>query len=81
MTENRWAPLLLYAGVGLSLLVPELLTNIPDSCSNGVLIYLGFKGMLAGNEFFERFTLLLTRPGALPMHRCPCRCRSCCCSC
>ena len=34
VVENRLAPMLLYAGVGATLLVPELLEQIPDGASH-----------------------------------------------
>ena len=66
VVESRLAPMLLYVGVGATLLVPELLEQIPDGASHGVLCFIGAKGLLQGNQFVERLFLLFVAPSAFP---------------
>ena len=66
VVESRLAPLLLYVAVGATLLVPELLEQIPDGASHGVLCFIGAKGLLQGNQFVERLFLLFVAPSAFP---------------
>lgn len=69
MTETRVAPLIMYIAVGCSLALPQLLELLPEGATSGVLLYVGLRGFITGNEFFERCLLLFASPSEFPPER------------
>jgi sodium borate transporter 11 len=65
VAENRLAPLLCYAMLGLPLLFPSLLQLIPRAAINGVLAYVGVEGIL-GTTLWQRALLLVSPPSSFP---------------
>ena len=65
VAENRVAPLLMYAMLGLPLLFPAVLEVIPRAAINGVLAYVGVEGILT-TQLFSRTLLLLSPPASFP---------------
>ena len=62
--ENRWAPIMMYSLIGLSLAVPGVLRSIPDGAVNGILTYVGLAGLFVDNDLYTRIWLLAGRPTA-----------------
>ena len=60
VAENRVAPLLVYLLIGLPLLAPRLLLNLPGATIDGVLIFVGYEGIV-GTDLFHRALMLVTR--------------------
>ena len=65
VAENRIAPFLTYAMLGLPLLFPPLLEVIPRAAINGVLAYVGVEGILS-TTLWQRALLLITPPASFP---------------
>jgi hypothetical protein len=65
VAENRVAPLLMYAMLGLPLLVPSLLQMIPRAAINGVLVYVGMEGILT-TQLWRRVCLLISPRASFP---------------
>lgn len=65
VAENRVAPLLMYAMLGLPLLVPSLLQLIPRAAINGVLVYVGMEGILT-TQLWRRVCLLISPRASFP---------------
>jgi hypothetical protein len=56
----------MYIAVGCSLALPQLLELLPEGATSGVLLYVGFRGFITGNEFWERLLLLFASPSEFP---------------
>jgi solute carrier family 4 (anion exchanger) protein 1 len=69
VTETRVAPLLMYVAVGCSLALPQLLELLPEGATSGVLLYVGLRGFMTGNEFWDRVLLLFAAPSEFPADR------------
>ena len=65
VAENRLAPLLMYAMLGLPLLVPGALQLIPRAAINGVLVYVGMEGILS-TSLWSRACLLISPRASFP---------------
>lgn len=65
VAENRIAPLLTYAMLGLPLLFPALLQPIPRAAINGVLAYVGVEGIIS-TTIWERTFLFFTPTSSIP---------------
>lgn len=67
----------MYAAVGCSLALPQLLETLPEGATSGVLLFVGLRGFMTGNEFWDRFLLLFASPSEFPADRpysvVPCR--------
>jgi len=70
VVENRVAPLLMYAMLGLPLLFPQLLALIPRAAIQGVLVYVGAEGILA-TTLWQRTLLLASPPSSFPQRLLP----------
>jgi hypothetical protein len=49
--------------------VPQALETLPEGATSGVLCFVGLRGFMTGNEFWERCLLLLAAPSELPTDR------------
>ena len=65
VAENRIAPFLTYAMLGLPLLFPALLQSIPRAAINGVLTYVGVEGILS-TTLWQRVLLLVSPAESFP---------------
>lgn len=63
VAENRVAPLICNLLLGLSLLLPAAIELLPNSATNGVLIFVGIEGLISTDLW--RRTLLLCAPPSL----------------
>ena len=59
VAENRIAPLLVYALIGLPLLAPRLLLDLPGATIDGVLVFVGYEG-ITGTDLFRRALMIVS---------------------
>lgn len=59
VAEGRVAPLLMYLGIGVPLLLPGLVRLMPQAAIDGVLAYVGVEGILE-TQLFQRLLLVAT---------------------
>lgn len=59
VAENRIAPLLVYALIGLPLLAPRLLLDLPGATIDGVLVFVGYEGII-GTDLFRRALMIVS---------------------
>ena len=59
VAESRFAPLLVYLFIGLPLLAPRLILAIPGATIDGVLMFVGYEGIV-GTSLFERTLMIIT---------------------
>jgi len=67
VAESRVAPLLMYAMIGLPLLAPSLLASIPEAAIDGILVYVGYEGIIA-TGLWGRIALMFTPADEFPPH-------------
>lgn len=63
VAENRIAPFIMYLLIGLPVLTPHLLEQIPSGALNGVLTFVGVAGLF-DCQLWERLQCLLRSPDA-----------------
>lgn len=59
VAESRVAPLLVYAMIGLPLLAPRLIKAVPEAAIDGVLMFVGYEGIVC-TGLWSRLLLSLT---------------------
>lgn len=65
VSENRIAPIIMYALIALPLLQPAVLTILPASAIAATLIFVGLAGVRE-TQFYERSLLVFTEPRRFP---------------
>jgi hypothetical protein len=65
VAEGRVAPLITYILIGAPLLAPALVEHLPTGAIDGVLIFVGFEGIVSTN-LWKRLVLLITPKSLFP---------------
>ena len=65
VAESRVAPLLVYLGIGVPLLLPSLVHLMPHAAIDGVLAFVGAEGILE-TQLWRRLLLLITPAAGYP---------------